>query len=101
MSSTSTISIFSLFLVLLSISSLDIVAAAPPGRHAPPYLAGKLGSHRRALKSWLGMKSPEPTQAYYGEEHGLVSNQRVPSLTQLRADTLIRVDRSSPFHSQV
>jgi hypothetical protein len=73
-----------LTVVLLSLSTLDFTSAAPSlsiGRHAPPYLAGKLGGHKRAIEAWFKKtgkgkktltKDAEEVD-YYGASHGLVS----------------------------
>ncbi|KAJ9123152.1 hypothetical protein QFC22_001345 [Naganishia vaughanmartiniae] len=65
---------------------------AQPGRHAPPYLASKLGNHKRSAQAWLdrvmsGLPAskhstvaasktpaaavPSSGGAYYGKSHGL------------------------------
>lgn len=57
---------------LLALSATVVVDAsplAPPGRHAPPYLASKIGMHAKRALSFLEKK-------YYGETHGLVGRQR-------------------------
>lgn len=43
-----------LFAAVLALTSfVDAFPLAPPGRHAPPYLASKIGNHKRALSSFL------------------------------------------------
>lgn len=85
-----------LAILLLSLAAFEptIVEAsplsAPIGRHAPPYLASKIGGHKRAIAAWWkkeksldkkaeGDEIPVVTEvqaegSYYGASHGLVSD---------------------------
>lgn len=85
------------FLLLGSLAiSADAASTynAQPGRHAPPYLASKLGNHKRSAQAWLdrimsgqpasqhstaaasqtpAAGAPSSGGAYYGNSYGLVS----------------------------
>lgn len=65
----------SLLTSLVLVSSVDFASAAPPGRHAPPSIAGKLGSTKRSWFSWGASDSKKVARAededYYGTKFGL------------------------------
>ena len=85
------------FLLLSSLAmSADAASTynAQPGRHAPPYLASRLGNHKRSAQAWLdrimsgqpqtrhsttaaasktpAAAVPSSGGAYYGSSYGLV-----------------------------
>jgi hypothetical protein len=71
----------------LLLSSLAVTAqsaatfGAQPGRHAPPYLASKLGNHKRSGRAWLDRvmgASPQTPSADDAEAANAVLEESAP-----------------------